>query len=109
MSAAKYLCREQADSGGIIKKSPESPNNIGISRLIDYLIIITIGRVHKYNDNGVPGGIRTPDNTLRRRVLYPTELLGHVGSIIAWGFRNCNPKYSFLFLACGPLDIFAEI
>ncbi len=30
--------------------------------------------------NGVPGGIRTPDNSLRRRVLYPTELLGHVHS-----------------------------
>ncbi len=25
----------------------------------------------------VPGGIRTPDNSLRRRVLYPAELLGH--------------------------------
>ena len=25
--------------------------------------------------NGGPGGIRTPDPTLRRRVLYPTELL----------------------------------
>ena len=27
---------------------------------------------------GVPEEIRTPDPTLRRRVLYPAELLGHV-------------------------------
>lgn len=27
--------------------------------------------------NGVPGEIRTPDRTLRRRMLYPAELLGH--------------------------------
>lgn len=27
--------------------------------------------------NGVQGGARTPDRTLRRRMLYPTELLGH--------------------------------
>lgn len=25
----------------------------------------------------VPGEIRTPDRTLRRRMLYPAELLGH--------------------------------
>ena len=27
--------------------------------------------------SGVPGEIRTPDRTLRRRMLYPAELLGH--------------------------------
>ena len=27
---------------------------------------------------GVPEEIRTPDPTLRRRVLYPAELLGHI-------------------------------
>ncbi len=27
--------------------------------------------------DGVPGGIRTPDRPLRRRLLYPTELLRH--------------------------------
>ena len=27
---------------------------------------------------GGPGGVRTPDPTLRRRVLYPTELLTHL-------------------------------
>ncbi len=26
----------------------------------------------------VPGEIRTPDRTLRRRMLYPAELLGHI-------------------------------
>ena len=26
---------------------------------------------------GEPGGVRTPDPALRRRVLYPTELLTH--------------------------------
>lgn len=30
--------------------------------------------------NGVPGGIRTPDRRLRRPVLYPAELLGHLFS-----------------------------
>ena len=28
----------------------------------------------------VPGGIRTPDRTLRRRMLYPAELLRHFHS-----------------------------
>lgn len=28
--------------------------------------------------DGVPGEIRTPDRTLRRRMLYPAELLGHM-------------------------------
>lgn len=31
--------------------------------------------------NGVPGEIRTPDRTLRRRMLYPAELLGRVINI----------------------------
>mgnify|MGYP006921826596 FL=1 len=33
---------------------------------------------HKPPRFGVPEEIRTPDPTLRRRVLYPAELLGHV-------------------------------
>lgn len=44
--------------------------------------------------NGVPGGIRTPDNSLRRRVLYPTELLGRVINTIAW----CLPVSQVKFL-----------
>ena len=31
---------------------------------------------------GEPGGIRTPDPWLRRPMLYPTELLTHVGKIL---------------------------
>ncbi|CDN42668.1 hypothetical protein BN871_BS_00250 [Paenibacillus sp. P22] len=31
-------------------------------------------------ENGVPEGIRTPDRALRRRMLYPTELPGQLGS-----------------------------
>ena len=31
---------------------------------------------HKY---GTPEGIRTPDTRLRRAVLYPAELLAHIG------------------------------
>ena len=30
-----------------------------------------------YSFYGEPGGVRTPDPALRRRVLYPTELLTH--------------------------------
>ena len=33
---------------------------------------------HKPPRFGVPEEIRTPDPTLRRRVLYPAELLGHI-------------------------------
>ena len=32
----------------------------------------------RYLRYGVPEGIRTPDRTLRRRMLYPAELLGQV-------------------------------
>ena len=32
--------------------------------------------VVKWFGDGVPGEIRTPDRTLRRRMLYPAELLG---------------------------------
>lgn len=30
----------------------------------------------------VPGEIRTPDRTLRRRMLYPAELLGQIVNLI---------------------------
>lgn len=32
------------------------------------------GHFVHYKKNGVLGGIRTPDRSLRRRLLYPTEL-----------------------------------
>ena len=37
-----------------------------------------LGPSHKPPRFGVPEEIRTPDPRLRRRVLYPAELLGHV-------------------------------
>ena len=32
--------------------------------------------------DGEPGGIRTPDPQLRRLLLYPTELLTHIGFVV---------------------------
>ena len=31
-----------------------------------------------FQENGAPGGIRTPDHPLRRRMLYPTELRARI-------------------------------
>ena len=42
--------------------------------------------------NGVPGAIRTLDRTLRRRMLYPTELLGQISLDI----KNYNLFYLLL-------------
>ena len=42
------------------------------------LVKSPFGPSHKPPRFGVPEEIRTPDPTLRRRVLYPAELLGHV-------------------------------
>lgn len=47
-------------------------------------------KLHVYSSHGVPGGIRTPDNSLRRRVLYPTELLRRMSNNIADKFRIDN-------------------
>ena len=33
-----------------------------------------------YLENHVPGGTRTPDPRLRRPMLYPAELLAHIGA-----------------------------
>jgi hypothetical protein len=42
------------------------------------LLEISISNLKKaFFKYDVPGGIRTPDRTLRRRMLYPAELLGH--------------------------------
>ena len=45
---------------------------------------------------GVPEGIRTPDLTLRRRTLYPAELLRHVVFLILHGkgeiVNGCREK-----------------
>ena len=55
-----------------------------ISKSLDYITIqnktiqnIDISILVWFFDSGGPRGIRTPDPTLRRRVLYPTELLAH--------------------------------
>ena len=55
-----------------------------ISKSLDYITIqnktiqnIDISILVWFFDSGGPRGIRTPDPTLRRRVLYPTELLTH--------------------------------
>ena len=42
------------------------------------LVKSPFGPSHKPPRFGVPEEIRTPDPTLRRRVLYPAELLGHI-------------------------------
>ena len=42
------------------------------------LVKSPFGPSHKPPRFGVPEEVRTPDPTLRRRVLYPAELLGHV-------------------------------
>ena len=42
---------------------------------------------------GTPEGIRIPDLPLRRRTLYPAELLGHIIFCIVPKFsRSVNPK-----------------
>ncbi len=37
--------------------------------------------MNRYFINGVHEGIRTPDRTLRRRVLYPAELRRHLSFV----------------------------
>ena len=36
------------------------------------------GTYPKYNINGGPSGIRTPDHSVMSRVLWPTELKAHI-------------------------------
>lgn len=47
---------------------------------------------------GVPKGIRTPDLSLRRRTLYPTELLAHNIAIVYDGLRFVKKLGNFLIL-----------
>ena len=47
---------------------------------------------------GVPKGIRTPDLSLRRRTLYPTELLAHNITIVYDGWRFVKKLGNFLIL-----------
>ena len=47
---------------------------------------------------GVPKGIRTPDLSLRRRTLYPTELLAHNITIVYDGLRFVKKLGNFLIL-----------
>ena len=48
---------------------------------------------------GVPKGIRTPDLSLRRRTLYPTELLAHNIDIVYYGLRFVKKLTDFLAFA----------
>lgn len=48
---------------------------------------------------GVPKGIRTPDLSLRRRTLYPTELLAHNIDIVYYGLRFVKKSGDFLAFA----------
>ena len=45
--------------------------------------------MNRYFINGVHEGIRTPDRTLRRRVLYPAELLGHYPQVLTKYSTKC--------------------
>ncbi len=45
---------------------------------------------------GVPKGIRTPDLSLRRRTLYPTELLAHNINIVYYGLQFVKKSGDFL-------------
>ena len=65
-----------------IKKTPETLDFAGFS-----------GGVF-----GVPKGIRTPDLSLRRRTLYPTELLAHNITIVYDGLRFVKKLGNFLIL-----------
>ena len=47
---------------------------------------------------GVPEGSRTPDLSLRRRTLYPTELLAHNITIVYDGLRFVKKLGNFLIL-----------
>ena len=47
---------------------------------------------------GVPKGIQTPDLSLRRRTLYPTELLAHNITIVYDGLRFVKKLGNFLIL-----------
>jgi hypothetical protein len=47
---------------------------------------------------GVPKGIRTPGLSLRRRTLYPTELLAHNITIVYDGLRFVKKLGNFLIL-----------
>ena len=45
------------------------------------------GRSESDRPFGTPEGIRIPDLPLRRRTLYPAELLGRITQILYWNFR----------------------
>ena len=51
--------------------------------------------VHNY---GVPSEIRTPDSRLRRSVLYPTELRGHM--VALQRYRLSFPMADYTYLKC---------
>ena len=41
-------------------------------------VLIELLKSYKNTRNGTPGGIRTPDLSVRSRTLYPTELRAHM-------------------------------
>ena len=43
------------------------------------LYLLSYSRHEEYFIYGTPEGTRTPDTRLRRAVLYPAELLAHIG------------------------------
>ena len=45
--------------------------------------------------SGTPEGIRIPDLPLRRRTLYPAELLGHIHPVLYWKFRDVSTEKAF--------------
>ncbi len=45
--------------------------------------------------DGVHGGIRTPDRTLRRRVLYPAELRRHLSRLLIYNSINKKTMQDF--------------
>ena len=85
-------------------------NSINLNRSVKRAVLLSY-KGHKNNRTkklengflmrfffGVPKGIRTPDLSLRRRTLYPTELLAHNITIVYDGLRFVKKLGNFLIL-----------
>ncbi len=67
-------------------------------------------RVHQtIYDTGDPEETRTLDPLIRSQVLYPTELQGHVYSIISFSFLILNTNLSSTGFSCAIIDIYGSV
>ena len=68
------------------------------------------GRIHIVRPFGTPEGIRIPDLPLRRRTLYPAELLGHMPVYSTQLSSPCqeNPAHFLLSYAYNAQVVFLK-